>query len=77
MTSMTDLVEAWARVQDFFDGDVEKTTLWFSTGNPMLGGISPDLMMELGRSKRLLEWIKQQLAENLLPGHDSQEGRKP
>jgi hypothetical protein len=56
--------EAASLVLEFFDGDKKKSALWWSLKNPLLGGISPKDMVRLGRSKRLLEWIKIQLAEN-------------
>jgi len=44
-------------VAEYFDGDPEKTALWFRTPNPMLGDISPRDMIRYGRYKRLLKFI--------------------
>jgi len=44
-------------VAEFFDGDPEKTSLWFSTPNPMLGDVSPRDMLRFGRYKKLLKFI--------------------
>jgi len=46
-----------AMVAGFFEGDVDKTALWFKTLNPMLGDISPRDMIRYGRYKRLLKFI--------------------
>lgn len=45
------------RVAALFDGDVEKTALWFRTLNPMLGNITPRDMLRLGRFKRLAKFV--------------------
>jgi len=44
-------------VAEYFDGDEEKTVLWFKTINPMLGGISPRDMLRYGRYKKLLKFV--------------------
>ncbi len=46
-----------ALVAESFDGDVEKTALWFKIPNPMLGDISPRDMIRYGRYKRLTKFI--------------------
>lgn len=46
-----------ALVAGFFEGDIEKTALWFKTPNPMLGDISPRDMIRYGRYKRLMKII--------------------
>jgi hypothetical protein len=46
-----------AMVAGHFDGDIEKTALWFRTPNPMLGNISPRDMIRFGRYKRLLKFV--------------------
>jgi len=53
-----------ALVTDFFKGDLKKLNLWLSTPNYGLGGISPNVMMAVGRSKKLLKWVEQSLEEN-------------
>lgn len=45
-------------VQEFFGGNIEKTTLWFSTPNPGLGNIIPNQLMMMGRTHKLLQFIK-------------------
>lgn len=51
-------------VAQFFDGDEEKTILWFKTPNPILGDISPRDMIRFGRYKKLLKFIQNALIEN-------------
>ncbi len=51
-------------VAQFFDGDPEKTILWFKTPNPILGNISPRDMIRFGRYKKLLKFIQNALFEN-------------
>lgn len=46
-----------------FDGDAEKTALWFRTKNPMLGDIAPRDMIRLGRFDRLRRFIVGAIAE--------------
>lgn len=50
-------------VAGYFNGDREKTILWFSTPNPLLGYISPRDMIKVGRYKKLLKFIYNALSE--------------
>lgn len=50
-------------VANFFH-DETKTILWFSTPNPLLGGMSPKEMIRIGRFKKLLNFIQTALEEN-------------
>ena len=54
-------------VAEYFEGDAQKTALWFRTTNPMLGNVSPRDMIRLGRYKRLLSFIVDSRAENEPP----------
>lgn len=54
-------------VLEFFKGDQKKTDLWFSSDNPLLGGISPDNMIKVGRIERLADFVCYQLWENEVP----------
>lgn len=58
------LLETFLLVEEFFEGNHAKTTLWFSSPNPLLGGMTPYQMVQLGRGAKLLKFVKQQLAEN-------------
>jgi hypothetical protein len=46
-------------VAEIFEGDAEKTALWFQTPNYHLGEISPRNMIRAGRYKRLLKFIQE------------------
>ena len=48
----------------FFQGDVLRAHAWMNAKNPHLGDVSPNQMIEMGRGKKLLAWVKAQLAEN-------------
>lgn len=50
-------------VAEAFDGDVDKTALWFRTRNPMLGDISPRDMIRLRRFDRLRRFIVGAMAD--------------
>ncbi|MEE8484078.1 MAG: hypothetical protein V3S46_05725 [Nitrospinota bacterium] len=47
-----------------FFKDKQKTILWFSTSNPMLGSLPPRDMIRLGRFKKLLKFVQTALEEN-------------
>lgn len=54
-----------ALVATYFQGDAEKTALWFRTPNPSLGGyLSPRDMIRFGRYKRLYKFVLEALEEN-------------
>jgi uncharacterized protein (DUF2384 family) len=44
-------------VAEHFEGDLEKTLLWFETDNPLLGDISPRDMIRLGRYQKLRKFV--------------------
>lgn len=52
-------------VATIFDGDVDKTALWFRTKNPLLGDVTPRDMVRLGRYDRLRKFIVSAIAERL------------
>ncbi len=52
-------------VAGFFDGDAEKTALWFKTQNPMLGEVAPRDMVRLGRYDKLRKFVITALMENM------------
>lgn len=45
------------QVAVFFDGDADKTALWFRTPNPMLGNVSPRDMLRFGRYDKLRRFV--------------------
>lgn len=44
-------------VLEFFDGDQEKTTLWFSHPNPLLGGLSPNSLISIGKADKVWSFV--------------------
>jgi len=44
-------------VANYFEGDLEKTKLWFSTPNPLLGDASPKDMILYGRINKLHKFV--------------------
>jgi hypothetical protein len=51
-------------VAGIFEGDVQKTSLWFRTPNPLLGQISPRDMIRYGRYDRLLRFVHDAIQDN-------------
>lgn len=45
-----------------FNGNAQKTSLWFNTENPLLSNISPNDMISIGRHEKLHRFIKDALA---------------
>lgn len=54
----------YAYVLEYFDGDETKANLWFHTPNPALGNITPDQMIEQGRTDRLLNFVQESIHHN-------------
>ena len=50
-------------VAGFFKNQ-DKTMLWFNTPNPLLGEQTPKDMIRIGRSKKLIKFIRTALSEN-------------
>jgi hypothetical protein len=59
--------ELYALLLEFFERNSDKAFLWYVTGNPLLGGISPKEMVDLGRYEKLLGLAKQWVSENEAP----------
>ena len=68
---LQDRVREWAvvlaLVAEHFNGDPQKTELWFRIPNPLLGNISPRDMIRFGRFKKLLKFIQNAVSENKPP----------
>lgn len=62
-------VECKHLVAKYFAGDPRTDIVkkWFATKNPMLGGITANDMIAMGRARKLLQVIRDQLAENEPP----------
>ena len=52
-------------VLEYFDGDKDKSDLWFNAKNPTLGGASPNEMIKTGRYPALLKLVRILVAEGL------------
>jgi hypothetical protein len=52
------------KVAGYFKGDAQKTFLWFSLPNTLLGNITPLEMIKLGRYKKLHHFVQDALAGN-------------
>ena len=50
-------------VASFFKNN-EKTILWFNTPNPLLGEVTPRNMIRIGRSQKLIIFIRKAVLEN-------------
>jgi hypothetical protein len=56
--------DIWCQVGYIFSYDLDKVRLWFSTANPLLGGVSPMWMLEHGREEKLRRFIDLSVGEN-------------
>jgi len=68
-TELQERIREWATllnlVAEHFEGNAQKTTLWFMTPNPLLGSnIAPRDMIRFGKYKKLFKFIVNALAEN-------------
>jgi uncharacterized protein (DUF2384 family) len=61
-------IREWATlinlVAEHFEGKAEKTALWFTVSNPLLGNVTPRDMIRFGRYKRLFKFVVTALDEN-------------
>lgn len=65
---MNNIEECFLLVLEFFKDEPHKAFWWFTTENPLLGGVSPARMIEIGRTEKLLTFIKGLLSENVRDG---------
>jgi hypothetical protein len=56
----------FARVKALMKWDDAKADLWFNTENPLLGGCTPDHLIQIGRAHKLEQFIKAAEEENSL-----------
>lgn len=54
---LTEIAIICTLVAEYFEGDAQKTAMWFKAPNPMLGDITPRDMVRLGRSNKLIKFI--------------------
>ena len=64
---LTEIAVICSLVAQFFQGDANKTRLWFQTKNPLLGNISPRDMVRYGRHEKLRRVVMDALTENGIP----------
>ena len=61
-------ITEWANllnlVAQHFNGNIDKTTLWFTLPNPLLGNLAPRIMIRAGRYNKLLKFISNAVSEN-------------
>lgn len=63
-THLEQIANICSLVAEYFDGNAERTALWFKTPNPMLGGVTPRDMIRVGRYKKLLQFVSQAREDN-------------
>jgi hypothetical protein len=61
---LTEIATICGLVAQFFEGDDSKTTVWFKTPNPLLGGMAPRDMIRLGRYQKLRRFVVNALLED-------------
>lgn len=64
LARMREIAVICEMVAGYFEGNVQKTVLWFSLKNPMLGGISPKDMIRSGNYRKLEKFIRNALDGN-------------
>jgi hypothetical protein len=61
------IIQCEGHVEKFFKGDLDKTRQWFKSSSPLLGHLSPDQLIKMQRTDKLLKFIEIQLSENAPP----------
>jgi hypothetical protein len=56
---LTEIATICALVMEFFSGNIDKTHLWFTTRNPLLGNLSPREMIRLGLYRKVLRFVQE------------------
>ena len=51
------MIEVPEKVLTYFKNDRFRAELWMTTLNPLLGGMTPKQMIDMGRSEKLQEFI--------------------
>lgn len=54
------------RISEHMGWGEEKTSIWFETENPLLGGVAPSYFLVTGRIPKLLKFINNLIEENYL-----------
>ena len=53
LTEKDQIIIIYNHIVDYFEGDLYKTRIWFTTKKELLGGIAPIEMIQLGFVDRL------------------------
>lgn len=61
----SNIEKCYLLVNKYFDGNQEKIKTWFSTPNPLMGGVTPLHMLVIGRDAKLLATIMDWVEESL------------
>ena len=56
---LTEIATICALVMEHFDGDLDKTHLWFTTRNPLLGNLSPRELIRFGLYRKVLRFVQE------------------
>jgi hypothetical protein len=59
LARLAEIATICALVMDHFSGDENKTHLWFTTRNPLLGNLSPREMIRLGLYRKVLRFVQE------------------
>lgn len=65
---LTEIAAICELVAEHFQGDIEKTALWFKVTNPLLGNLSPRDRIRLGRYRKVLKFVLQARDASRAPG---------
>ena len=65
---LTEIATICELVAQHFQGDIEKTALWFKVANPLLGNLSPRDQIRLGRYRKVLKFVLQARDASKDPG---------
>jgi hypothetical protein len=57
-----EIISVVSIVSTQFNQEKEKTRLWFSMPNPLLGGVTPLQMILLGKHKKLMKFIQRAIS---------------
>lgn len=60
---LSEIAATCTLVAQFFEGNAIKTELWFRTGNPLMGDVSPRDMIRSGAHQRLRRFVLNALNE--------------
>lgn len=60
-----DIEEIMIILRGFFNGDKFKIAQWLNCPNPLLGGVAPQDMIDMGREVKLLKCMRDMIDGNL------------